>query len=245
MFVLSGQVKLTGSDGVEHRVDAGYFTLIPKTEIWNGTAGSDVSLLILLFNRVDHAWTSAKIKELLDARAEPHERHFSSLASCRPLSVFLDLLVLYTEEKEIDRSFYASKDSELLSLLYAFYTPGMLGRMFYPVLHINPDFKSFVEANYLKVESAAALAALMGCSLVTLNRKFKEYYRQTAYQWIIENKKKLIKKRLQSSAVPLAEIAREFGFYSGSELNRFCQRQFGVSALKIRKQAPVGERMKK
>lgn len=241
VFVLSGQLKLSSAGGTVQRIPAGHFTLLPKSADREAGTAHDTRLLVLLFNRVDHAWTAAKIKKLLDAPAEPAVAGYASLTANRALVTFLNLLVLYVEEKEIDRSFYAAKDSELLSLLYAFYLPEELGNLFYPVLHTNPDFKSFVEANYLKVESAAGLAELMGYSQVTLNRKFKEYYQETAYQWIIRNKKKMVKKRLQSSTVPLSEIAKEFGFYSGSELNRFCQRQFGVSALKIRKGAAAGE----
>lgn len=244
LFVLEGKMKVTTGEGVVKWLSNGNFMMIPKTESWKGVGMQDTRLVILLFNMVDNVWTSTKIKKLLDAADGKVQKGYMLLPICRPLEMFLDLMVLYAEEKDIDRSFYASKDSELLSLLYAFYSAEELGKMFYPLLHTNLDFKSFVEANYLKVESASELAELAGCSLVTLNRKFKEYYNDTAYQWIMKNKMVLIKKRLQTPTGSLAEIAKEFGFYSGSELNRFCQRQFGTSALKIRKQAVAKEKMK-
>lgn len=244
LFVLTGKIKINGAAGLPCNLSESEFVMIPKETDWKGAAMQDTTLVILRFNRVDTIWTSAKIKRLIDAAGTSPAGTYPVLAVKKPLEMFLRLIVLYTEEKEIDRSFYASKDSELLSLLYAFYPAEELGRMFRPLLHANLDFKSFVEANYLKVESASELAELAGCSLVTLNRKFKEYYNDTAYQWIMKNKMVLIKKRLQSANGSLAEIAKEFGFYSGSELNRFCQRQFGTTALKIRKQALSKEKLK-
>lgn len=245
LFVLSGKMKLAKEKDVSCELQKGCFLMIPKETVWKGICLQDAVLVVLLFNRIDTVWTSAKIKRLIEAAKEKHSGPCTVLPLRKPLEAFLNLMVLYAEEKDIDRSFYASKDCELLSLLYAFYTADELGKMFYPVLHVNLDFKSFVETNYMKVESVAELAELMGCSIVTLNRKFKEYYNDTAYQWILKNKKTLIKKRLQLSEGALAEIAKEFGFYSGSELNRFCQRQFGLSALKIRKQALGQEKIRK
>ncbi len=244
LFVVSGKMKLGGGEAWTRVLPDGQFMMIPKGEEWTGSALQDARLVIFLFNRVDTIWTSAKIRRLLEASEGKAGEAYPVLPVKKPLEMFLKLIGMYTEEKDIDRSFYASKDSELLSLLYAFYPPEELGVLFSPLLHTNLDFKSFVEANYLKVEGASELAELAGCSLVTLNRKFKEYYNDTAYQWIMKNKMVLIKKRLQTTNGSLAEIAKEFGFYSGSELNRFCQRQFGTTALKIRKQAMAKEKVK-
>lgn len=244
LFVLEGKLKVACADEVAKGVTEGNFLLIPKGERWKGTGMQYTRMVIFLFNMVDNIWTSTKIKKLGDASTERGRKMCQPLPLKQPLEMFLKLIVLYAEEKDIDKSFYASKDSELLSLLYAFYPAEELGGMFRPLLHSNLDFKSFVESNYLKVESASELAELAGCSLVTLNRKFKEYFNDTAYQWIMKNKMVLIKKRLQNTNGSLSEIAKEFGFYSGSELNRFCQRQFGTTALKLRKQTKSKEKIK-
>lgn len=240
-FALDGKLKTGATGHASVILQAGQFTLVPARKPVTATSLQPGRYLLFLFNRVDQVWTSTKIRKLLeskqDIRLELPIRH--------PLDTFLNLIALYMTEEELDRSFYAWKDNELLSLLYAFYTPYELGSLFSPVLSENLDFRSFVEANYLKVENASELAELAGCSLVTLNRKFREHFNDTAYQWIIKNKMTLIKKRLQTTAVPLAELAKEFGFYSGSELNRFCQRQFGLSALKLRKSAQEKKQAKK
>lgn len=236
LFVLSGKIRAVDAGGAPTLVPEGRFTLFPREFAGKITAVQSGRLLFFRFNKVDHVWTSNKIRRLLEAVHEQPAVRFPVFPVRHPLEAFLKLIVLYMEEKELNRSFYALKDNELLSLLYSLYGAGELGRLFYPVVHTNLDFKSFVEANCLKVENASELAELAGCSLVTLNRKFREYFNDTAYQWIMKNKMGQIKKRLENTATPLSEIAKEFGFYSGSELNRFCQRQFGTSALKLRKQ---------
>ena len=244
LFVLDGQLKLTFPEGGRD-VLGKHFLMIPKQHEWKGAAAMHTKLLILLFNMIDNVWTKPKIKSLLDA-ADPNLFSFYPLLPFHsPLNTFLDLMVIYSEERNIDRSFYASKENELLSILYTFYSAEELAPMFYPLLTSNLDFKSFVQANYLKVESVSELAELAGCSQVTLNRKFKEYFGESAYQWMIRNKTVQIRKRLENPTASLSDIAKEFGFYSGSELNRFCQRQFGMSALKFRKQAMGKDKMKR
>lgn len=237
LFVLEGKMKIVCQDTICRDVPGGSFMMIPKHHDWQGLAWQDSRLLILLFNMVDNVWTKPKIKTLLDAVEKQSVESYLVLPVKSPLQIFLNLMVIYSEERDIDRIFYASKDNELLSILYTFYPAGELGSMFYPLLTTNLNFKNFVLANYKKVETVGELAELAGCSQVTLNRKFKEYFNDSAYQWMIKNKMILIRKRLQNPTASLADIAREFGFYSGSELNRFCQRQFGTTALKIRKQA--------
>lgn len=235
LFVLDGKLKLTLlEESIE--VPGKHFLMIPKQHEWKGLATMHTKLLILLFNMIDNVWTKPKIKSLLDVVDQKSFPSYPLLPIRSPLNTFLDLMVIYSEERNIDRSFYASKENELLSILYTFYTAEELAPMFYPLLTSNLDFKSFIQSNYLKVESVAELAELAGCSQVTLNRKFKEHFGESAYQWIIRNKTVQIRKRLETATASLSDIAKEFGFYSGSELNRFCQRQFGTTALKIRKQ---------
>lgn len=236
LFVMSGGLKiLLGSEIKE--LPEKHFVMIPKGTEWRASAQFHTRILILLFNMVDNVWTKPKIKNLMEAPEVESDGELPMLPVRSPLGTFLDLMVIYSEERNIDRSFYASKENELLSILYTFYKAEELKHMFSPLLTTNLDFKSFVQTNYLKVESVSELAELAGCSQVTLNRKFKEYFGESAYQWMIRNKTVQIRKRLENPTASLSDIAKEFGFYSGSELNRFCQRQFGMSALKFRKQA--------
>lgn len=236
LFVMSGGLKVMLNDEIKELPEK-HFVMIPKGTDWHASAQFHTRILILLFNMVDNVWTKPKIKALLDVSDLESNKAFHMLPIRNPLGAFLNLMVIYSEERSIDRSFYASKENELLSILYTFYSADELAPMFYPLLTTNLDFKSFVQTNYLKVESVSELAELAGCSQVTLNRKFKEYFGESAYQWMVRNKTVQIRKRLENPTASLSDIAKEFGFYSGSELNRFCQRQFGMSALKFRKQA--------
>lgn len=245
LFVLDGRLKINYQNKLFQEVISGCFVMIPKNVKWKATALSQTKLMIFSFSKLDNVWSKSKIKTLLDASPKSIDDEPFILSIKTPLAVFLDLMVVYTVEKDIEKSFYAMKENELLSLLYTFYPLADIACMFRPVLQENSDFKSFVLANYLRVDNASELAKLAGCSLVTLNRHFKEIFNDSAYQWMIKNKKSLIQKRLLNPTSSLGDIAREFGFYSGSELNRFCQRQFGVTALALRKQILEDESLKR
>lgn len=236
LFVLDGQLKIAYQNRLCEEIKSKNFVMIPKNVKWKATVLQQTKLMIFSFSKVDNVWSKARIKSLLDVSPKSADDKPLVLSIKTPLATFLDLLVVYTIEKDIEKSFYAMKESELLGLLYTFYPLADVARMFRPVLQENSDFKSFVLANYLRVDNASELAKLAGCSLVTLNRYFKEFFNDSAYQWMVKNKKILIQKRLQNPTSSLGEIAKEMGFYSGSELNRFCQRQFGITALKLRKQ---------
>lgn len=233
LFVLDGQIRILQAE-TRQLVENGRFTLLPVGASGRIVAVGPVRMLLLSFRTVEHVWPKAKIKRLLAACPSPQPER-TALPIPAALSVFLNLLVLYTTEADIDKSLYTGKDTELLSLLYTFCEPAGLAALFFPVLRNDTDFRSFVLANYQKVDKASDLAELAGCSLVTLNRKFKEYFNDSAYQWMLKNRTEKIRQRLQHSSMSLTEIAREFGFYSSSELNRFCRSRFGMSAGKVRR----------
>lgn len=234
LFVITGCVKVKCRENTIKVVEGREFILLSKNNKWSAQACAYSTLLILHFKRVNHVWNSKKIGNLLAAYPPAAKKEFASLKIKPLLQTFLDLLTIYIRKQNIEKSFFTWKDEELLSLLYAIYTPKELSRLFFPVLRCEANFKSFVMANYLKAENASGLAELAGCSLVTLNRKFKKYFNDSAYQWMMHNRIIKIRERLKSTNMPLGEIAKEFGFHSSTELNRFCLRQLGISARKMR-----------
>lgn len=139
LFVLEGKMKIICRDTVCRDVSEGFFIMIPGHQSCQGLSCQDSRLLILLFNRVDNVWTKPKIKTLLDATENHIREPYPVLAMKSPLQIFLNLMVIYSEERNIGRSFYKLKDNELLSILYTFYQAEELGSMFYPLLTTDTD----------------------------------------------------------------------------------------------------------
>lgn len=234
VFVLKGKVKVDCGDEKANVIGEREFSLVPKGEEWRGVGVPDCRVMVLYFKKVSHVWSRKKIERLLSAYVPERAEGVPVLKGKPLLMGFLDLMSVYMQENGIGKSFFLLKDEELLCLLYVVYSEKELAGLFFPVLQADTDFKSFVLANYLKVESASGLAELAGCSLVTLNRKFKKYFHDSAYQWMMRYKTMKIQERLKNTSLPLGEIAREFGFHSSTELNRFCRRQLGATARKLR-----------
>lgn len=234
LFILDGELKIRYNGIQEKKIAKKEFGLIPKESEWYGETSSGCRMIILRFKKVNNIWNKRKIERLLDAYPRLVEDSFPVLEIKRILQVFLDLLEVYMLEKDAEKSLFTLKDEELFSLLYAIYPCKDLARLLFPVLREDADFKSLVKTNHLKVENVSGLAELAGCSLVTLNRKFREHFNVTAYQWIMHNRTMKVRARLRNSNVTLGEIAQEFGFHSSTELDRFCRRQLGITARKIR-----------
>ena len=106
---------------------------------------------------------------------------------------------------------------------------------FSPILNKTVNFKDFVIANYQKVKTVEDLSVLFGCSLRSFNRKFKEHFDDSPYNWILKQRAKHIKAQLLTPDIEFSEIIKEFKFSSASHFSTYCKKQFGITPREIRK----------
>ncbi len=96
------------------------------------------------------------------------------------------------------------------------------------------DFKSFVMANYLKVESVEEFARLGGYNVSTFRKKFKAHFNESAYQWILKQKSKHIKYKISIENVAFKDIMDEYGFATPAHFNEYCKTHFGMTPSQLR-----------
>lgn len=158
---------------------------------------------------------------------------FQVLDIRKPLNLFLESIQVYLDEGGSNELF-VEKQRELTILLRAFYDQEELTMLFYPLLGKNMEFKRLVMDNYSKVRNAAEYAELCGFSLGVFQRKFKEVFGETVYQWMQQQKAEQIKHRLMVSDVNPKVLAEEFDFASPAHLNKFCKIWFGMTPSELR-----------
>ena len=93
--------------------------------------------------------------------------------------------------------------------------------LFYPLLGKIWSSKKLVVDYYLHVKSAGEFAELCGYSQSKFQKKFKDVFGETVYQWMQRQKAEYIKHRLMTSEVNLKELADELNFASSVHLNKF------------------------
>lgn len=97
-------------------------------------------------------------------------------------------------------------------------------------------FRDSVLENYSTSKNASELAA--SChynSLKTFTRHFKQYFKQTPYQWMLEQKMEEVHSLVLNSDISISEIAKLYGFKNVTHLINAYQNKFGVPPKRNRK----------
>lgn len=152
-----------------------------------------------------------------------------------PLYNFLMLLVQYQENNYLDYTLYSFKRDELFYLLKAIYPKEKLGNFFYLLNSQPSEFEKLVAANYTKAKNVKELASLMGYGINSFRVKFKETFGIPPYQWLLNEKAKLILRNLIKNGDDFKKIIDDFGFTSHSHLYKFCKMQYGLTPEELKK----------
>lgn len=159
---------------------------------------------------------------------------FKELEIRPPLEAYLKLLRNYVEQKAITAELYTLKLRELYILFRSYYSAEELAMFFYPLLGKNMEFRKMVTDFYPQVRNACDYASLCGYSFSVFQRKFKEVFGETVYQWMQRQKAEQIKHMLMTSDISLKELAEELHFASPAHLNKFCKVWFGMTPSELR-----------
>ena len=196
-------------------------------------AVSTVELIILGFGTLNHS-CDKYIFQNLTPFFSLIKYEFRELEIRESLDRFLQLMQNY-EQNQVPMADLASrKIQELFIILHAYYTSDELAMLFYPLLGKNMEFKKLVVDYYLHVKSAGEFAELCGYSQGVFQKKFKDVFGETVYQWMQRQKAEYIKHRLMTSEVNLKELAGELNFASSVHLNKFCKIWFGMTPSEVR-----------
>lgn len=159
----------------------------------------------------------------------------------RRLSTFTDCLVQALSEGLGCMHYHNLKRDELFIYLRAGYAKEELALFFYPILGNDMDFKDFVLSNYKNVCDVQEFARKANLSLRTFNRRFKETFRITPQQWLLDRRAESVLNDIQKSDMTFTEISDKYNFSSSSYFSAFCKKQYGRTANELRKEARDGK----
>lgn len=236
LFVLDGELEFSNESVHNYRLQKNNIALIP--------AGSHYSIEVKKASHLITCWFSNDIKlcnrihlESLSQYKKEIAYKYNTLAFQGKIKNFLLLLNHYLEDGIGCKHLQDSKLQELFMLFRAYYTKEQLAAFFHPVLSRDTDFNHFVLSNYRSVANVEEFARLAHMSLSAFNRKFKRYFHEPAYQWMMRRKTEGVLEDIRNTNKSFLEISLDWNFSSQAHLSKFTKKQCGLSPSQIRKQA--------
>ncbi|MCK9628941.1 MAG: AraC family transcriptional regulator [Bacteroidales bacterium] len=187
----------------------------------------------IVFLVLDEGWNALYNELKAQYHIIPKNRflfHLPSLEIKPGVSLFIENLSDETVFRHITRDL----QDELRSLLKKCYSKRVLLHFLALLDDGVSDFYDFINRNYSKYKGVEELISLSGLTQSTFNRKFREYFGYSPYQWILARRADQIKRRLTDGGDAIVFIMRDFGFTDASHFNRFCRSMFGKTPTQMR-----------
>lgn len=233
LFILTGELEVVYGSLKPRNISAGTMIFLPLAANCSCRTMAQTEILEIEFNELSIGCDKYLFQHLAPIYSLI-KYEFQELEIREPLSLYIELLQEYLRTGILTKELLMEKIKELIILLRAFYNAEELTMLFYPLLGKNMDFKKLIIDNYLKVRNASEYAQLCGYSLGVFQRKFKEVFGETVYQWMQRQKAEQIKHRLMITDTNPKELAEEFDFASPAHLNKFCKVWFGMTPSELR-----------
>lgn len=211
-FVTKGKVEIVCNE-YSRIVKSGEIILIPKSAESTIHILQNADIIIHSFTRLLNLCDRFAL-ENLEKYASKIAYNFEAVKMATPFYAFLDSVAFYLENKMFCMHIQEIKQTEMLMIFRAFYSKEECTKLFYPLLSPNIDFKNMVLENFQKVKTVHELADICCLSLTTFNRKFKELFKDSPYNWILKQKAKHIQMKLKQLNIPICDIIEEYGFSS-------------------------------
>ena len=126
------------------------------------------------------------------------------------------------------------KVQEFFLLLRVCYTKDEIYEFLYPILSNDIAFSEQIRLHWDKFQTVGELAAFLNLTIKRFTAQFTAVFGQTPYQWMLQERARIVFFEIKSTGKQFKEIALENGFSSESSFTRFCRREFDKTPTQIR-----------
>ena len=126
------------------------------------------------------------------------------------------------------------KVKEFFLLLRIYYSKESIYEFLYPILSNDIAFSEQIRLHWKKFQTAAELAAFLNLTIKKFTMQFTAVFGQTPYQWMLQERARIVLFEVKSTGKLFKEIAVENGFSSESSFTRFCRKEFNKTPTQIR-----------
>jgi len=238
ILVTEGALILSYDHFLNKKVTTGKIILLPPGCHFTIRTESYASALVFRFKEVIRLCDRHLVDKLSHDRNVPTEC-INSLDSKPAVDNFASFLKDNLKNGLSHEDYLKLKADELLYLLRSYYTADELKPFFHPLLSSDARFHQFVLRYYRKVKTVKEFADLNNCSVSNFDKKFREAFGTSAYQWMQGKKVNLLYHEINATDKPLQQIAKEQRFLSLPQFNDYCKKHFGYPPGKMRKLAAM------
>ncbi len=236
VFILSGRISISVpyiDDGksVEKR---GFFLSPMGEETMINILSNETKLLTYKFNSDGLYCIRHFLNQLNDPKNKFSTHNLYVLYLNDPIYEYLMSLQQLLKSKRYCSHYYDILVEEMIIYLNEFYSKKELSSLFSPILGHDSEFKSFVYANYRKINNVKELAEQKSMTMVTFNRHFVRAFGVSASNWIRERRKNEIKRDIILTNLSFTELAFKYNFSSSAYFTIFCKNNWGKTPSEIR-----------
>lgn len=236
ILVTEGTFLLSYDHFLDHKLRPGKILLLPPGCHFTVRAENYASALVFRFKEAIRFCEGYSVSNM-QAKKSLVANELSQLDLKPTIEKFMTLLKDNMEAGLRLEEYLKLKTEELLFLIRSYYTPDELKGFFLPLLSSNVQFHQFVLRYYRKVKTVKEFANLNNCSVSNFDKKFREAFGTSAYQWMQQKKIDLLYHEINATDKPLRQIAKEQKFLSLPQFNDYCKKHFGYPPGKMRKLA--------
>lgn len=150
--------------------------------------------------------------------------------------------ILY-QTKEVSKAgynccvYFEKKTEELFMMMRFCYTKEQLACFFNEIISPESHFAYKVVHNHHHFHTLSGLAAFMGMTLQSFERRFRQIFGQPGYKWMNERRKQKVYHAITSQKENFKELSSQLSFSSPAAFNDYCKLYLGNTPGKIRRQA--------
>ena len=237
LLILDGRLLFSRDRVLGEEYHKGQMVCLPAGDSLHYRSLTKSRLLILrIEHRVDLCY-SFSFDRLCAVKSEADRPEgLFPLEMNTPLRHFIQSLVHTLDEGLKCKTYFRNGISVLLTMLHTYYSPAQLCRFFYSILTTDTLFSEQVRKHYVKCRTANDLATALEMTPKQLSRRFMSVFGRSPYEWMQQEKARLIHADISMSNKPFKEIAQKHGFSDQANFSRFCQMAFSMNPKDIRKQ---------
>lgn len=233
---LEGEMRITWGEFKDVLISPGVLYFLPRgADVSACIVGNDISYIVV---RLEHNLDNNRFANLHKIReCKSHFKYVFAPLDMKPQLVdYTKSMKGYLISGVDSNKLYDVKLSELHIILSWYYTLDECAMLFYPVIGMNSEFKTFVLDNYSITTSIEDLVEKANMSRSTFDRKFKEFFGITPLKWIEQQVRRVILTKATEPNITVKDIMYEVGIYNQSQFTSLCKRLCGVAPSLLIKQ---------
>lgn len=164
---------------------------------------------------------------------KPEDYDFNSIKMKDTVEMFVDLLIIYLEDKINCTHLHEIKQKEMFFIFKWYYTEMERASLFHNLSVSSYQFKRTILANYLKASNTVKMAELLNMSRRKFEMTFREKFGDTYANWMLKHISNKIAYKAVEPGVTINDLMTVGNFSSPCVLNRFCQKYFGCTPKKL------------